>query len=69
MFGFFSHCRPLRPCAIWLCMTALIHVAPNAAAQDADAFYKGKQIRFLVGSAPGGGYDLYARALAAYLGK
>lgn len=30
-------------------------------------FYRGKTIRIIVGSAPGGGFDLYARALARYL--
>jgi tripartite-type tricarboxylate transporter receptor subunit TctC len=36
-----------------------------AAAQDSVAnFYRGKQIRFVVGSAVGGAYDLYARAIA-----
>ena len=32
-------------------------------------FYRGKQINILVGSAPGGGFDLYARHLARYFGK
>jgi tripartite-type tricarboxylate transporter receptor subunit TctC len=42
----------------------------GAAHADAVAdFYKGKQLRMIVGSAVGGGYDLYARALARELGK
>lgn len=32
-------------------------------------FYKGKQMSLLVGSAPGGGYDLYARHVARYFAK
>jgi len=39
---------------------------------DADAqesFYKGKTIRLIVGLAPGGGYDLYARTIARHMGK
>src|ERR1041385_731951 len=43
-----------------------------AEAADANAvanFYKGKTIQVLVGFAPGGGYDLYARTLARYMGK
>src|SRR5262245_32032514 len=48
----------------------LLALALPAAAQDAVAeFYKGKQIRIIVGSAPGGGYDLYARHLARYFSK
>jgi tripartite-type tricarboxylate transporter receptor subunit TctC len=37
-----------------------------AAAQD---FYRGKTINLIVGNAAGGGYDLYARLLARYLGR
>jgi tripartite-type tricarboxylate transporter receptor subunit TctC len=40
---------------------------PGAAA--AADFYQGKTIRMLVGSAPGGGYDSYARTFAQYLRK
>ena len=32
-------------------------------------FFRGKQLRMIVGSAVGGGYDLYARALAREFGK
>jgi tripartite-type tricarboxylate transporter receptor subunit TctC len=32
-------------------------------------FYDGKIIRVIVGSSPGGGYDLWARVAARYLGK
>jgi tripartite-type tricarboxylate transporter receptor subunit TctC len=38
--------------------------APAAAA---DAYFKDKQIRLIVGSAPGGGYDAYGRLLAQYM--
>ena len=39
-----------------------------AAAQTADtAFYKGRDVRLLVGAAAGGGYDLYARFYARKL--
>jgi tripartite-type tricarboxylate transporter receptor subunit TctC len=33
----------------------------------AEDFYKGKTIRFVVGVAPGGGYDTYARAVARHI--
>ena len=39
----------------------------GAAASDAADFYRGKTVRMLVGSPPGGGYDLYARLLAPHL--
>lgn len=40
--------------------------APHAA-RAADDFYKNKNVTFLVAADVGGGYDLYARALAPYL--
>src|SRR5207249_11114798 len=42
----------------------LVLGSPAARAQDVAAFYRGKQLRFVVGSSVGGAYDLYARALA-----
>src|SRR4051794_41780083 len=47
-----------------LLCTAIVLNASAAHAQDVAAFYRGKQLRFVVGSAVGGAYDLYARALA-----
>ena len=42
----------------------------TAQAQDSiEAFYKGKQISLIVGSAPGGGYDFYARLVGRHLGR
>lgn len=47
---------------------AMSAVAVPAGAQDSvAAFYKGKQMRLIVGSAVGGGYDLYSRALARHM--
>jgi tripartite-type tricarboxylate transporter receptor subunit TctC len=50
--------------AFCLCM-----VAPAAAQDDVAAFYRGKQLRFIVGSAAGGGYDLFARIVARHIGN
>jgi tripartite-type tricarboxylate transporter receptor subunit TctC len=36
---------------------------------SADDFYKGKTIRFVVGLAAGGGYDLSARTMGRHIGK
>jgi hypothetical protein len=41
----------------------------SAAADPVAEFYRGKQVSVLVPSPPGGGYDLYARFLARYMGK
>jgi tripartite-type tricarboxylate transporter receptor subunit TctC len=35
----------------------------------ADDFYKGRTITFIIGTAPGGGYDTYSRLLASHLGQ
>jgi tripartite-type tricarboxylate transporter receptor subunit TctC len=49
---------------------ALIGLATCVVAAHAqDSFFKGKTIRLIVGLAPGGGYDLYARTIARHLGK
>ena len=50
-----------------LAMFALLGI-PSALAQDSVAqFYKGRQITVIVGSSPGGGYDIYARLLARHM--
>ena len=41
----------------------------GAHAQSVEEFYRGKTITLLVGFSVGGGYDLYARHLAKYMGK
>lgn len=46
--------------------------APAAAAYDEQAvanYYSGKTVRFVVGFAPGGGFDTYSRAIARHIGK
>ncbi len=43
--------------------------APTATADAVAAFYKGKTVKVVVGYTPGGGYDTYARVLAAHIGK
>ena len=42
---------------------------PASAQSDAEKFFAGKQINFLIGSAPGGGYGIYGTALAHHIGK
>ena len=32
-------------------------------------FYQGKTVKVIVGTAPGGGYDLWARLMAQHIGK
>jgi tripartite-type tricarboxylate transporter receptor subunit TctC len=54
-----------------LCALLFISALLNTTGANADPvadFYKGKQIQMIVGHSPGGGYDIYARLLARYLG-
>jgi tripartite-type tricarboxylate transporter receptor subunit TctC len=44
-------------------------ITDASAENEPVAFYKGKTITLLVGSPPGGGYDLYARLIARYMGQ
>ena len=55
--------------ALFLALAAAAFAYPVAAQDRAEgmAAFEGKQIRMIVGSAPGGGYDLYARTVAAHL--
>jgi tripartite-type tricarboxylate transporter receptor subunit TctC len=43
--------------------------APTGHAQGAADFYKGKSIDLFIGYSAGGGYDIYARSLARYMGR
>ncbi len=56
--------------SIWAGLLGAANIVPQRAiAQEAVVdFYKGKQIKILVGAGPGGGYDLYSRGLAERLG-
>jgi tripartite-type tricarboxylate transporter receptor subunit TctC len=48
-------------------VAGLVLLAPTQS--SADDFYKGKTIRFVVGLAPGGGYDLSARTIGRHISK
>ena len=43
-------------------------LAPSSAAEAQD-FYKGKTVNFLIGSAAGGGYDTYSRLISTHIGR
>ncbi|MBV8169154.1 MAG: hypothetical protein JO021_20335, partial [Alphaproteobacteria bacterium] len=42
---------------------------PAAAADPVAAFYAGKTVKVVVGYSVGGGYDVYARTLARFMGR
>jgi tripartite-type tricarboxylate transporter receptor subunit TctC len=46
-----------------------VMLSPAAYSASADDFYQGKQIKIVVGSAVGGGYDAYARLLSRHWSK
>ena len=46
-----------------------IFTTPAAAQSAVEAFYKGRTVEMTIGTVPGGGYDLYGRLVARYLGK
>jgi tripartite-type tricarboxylate transporter receptor subunit TctC len=49
--------------------TAAILSGAAVHAEGPTDFYKGKQVILILGYGPGGGYDIYARVIAQYLGK
>ena len=51
-------------------LAAVLLAAVSArAAEEAAAFFQGKQVRFYTMGSPGGGYDTYMRALIPHLEK
>jgi tripartite-type tricarboxylate transporter receptor subunit TctC len=50
-------------------LAALIAFAATATPAAAGDYYAGKSIDLLIGAPPGGGYDIYARALARHYGR
>lgn len=47
----------------------LAFATPASAADEIEAFYKGKQVLFITGGAPGNDYDQWTRIIARHLGK
>jgi tripartite-type tricarboxylate transporter receptor subunit TctC len=60
---------PRNDVITFLAVLFLLLIAPlSGRAEDVASFYRGKQIRFIVGSAAGGTYDLLARIVARHIG-
>ena len=54
------------------CITSVIAVLaclPGSADAQEPPFYSGKQIRFIIQSGAGSGYDLYSRLIGRYIGR
>ena len=52
-----------------ICVSLSLAVLPLGSVADAADFYKDRTITFIIGSAPGGGYDTYSRLVASHLGR
>ena len=64
----FARRHILRSAAALAGLAGLLQAGTAAADPIAD-FYTGKTVRIVVGSAPGGGYDLYARLLSRHISR
>ncbi len=62
------HARRLIVCAS-LALAGTAVVAAPTAAQGVAEFYKGKTIAILMGTQPGGSYDLYGRVIGEHLSR
>jgi tripartite-type tricarboxylate transporter receptor subunit TctC len=58
----------LRVSLSTVALVALLAAAP-ARAQTVEEFYAGRQVKLVVGSAGGGGYEFYSRAMAPFLSR
>jgi tripartite-type tricarboxylate transporter receptor subunit TctC len=69
MHGIAGHGMAARACA--LSMAAALAVAPGVAQAQGgvEEFYRGKTINMIIGYSPGGGYDVYARLVARFIGN
>ncbi len=57
----------MRRLAILVSALTVCAAAPSLAQDSVAAFYKGKQVRLMLGSAVGGGYDVLGRLLARHI--
>jgi tripartite-type tricarboxylate transporter receptor subunit TctC len=61
-----AHAGLLR--GLCVCAIAIAGASP-ARAETVEQFYSGKQIKFVVGSAGGGGYEVYSRLVSLYMSR
>jgi tripartite-type tricarboxylate transporter receptor subunit TctC len=52
-----------------MCVSLWLAVVPLGGVAGAADFYKDRTITFIIGAAPGGGYDTYSRLIASHLGR
>src|SRR4030095_3783246 len=62
--------KPASEIAVFLVLTIALSLScPSAARAQEEPFYKGKTIKVLIGTTAGSLYDLWARAIAAHIGR
>src|SRR5882724_6594388 len=55
---------------MWLYTVALAFlILPDFLIASESGFFQGKTIRIIVGTSPGGGFDVYSRAFARHMGR
>jgi tripartite-type tricarboxylate transporter receptor subunit TctC len=55
---------------MWLYTVALAFlILPDFLIASESVFFQGKTVRIVVGTSPGGGFDVYSRALARHMGR
>ena len=55
---------------LWLCtITCALLLFPEVLLSADANFFSGKTIRIVIGTSPGGGFDVYSRTLARHMGK
>ncbi|MBX9758115.1 MAG: hypothetical protein K2Y29_05005 [Beijerinckiaceae bacterium] len=56
-------------CRVLLASAAATALSLASAHAEDKAYYQGKTVRMIVGSGPGGGYDVFSRMIAPYLSR
>src|SRR5499433_4170978 len=55
---------------VWLYTIALaLTISSDSLRAQESGFFQGKTVRIVVGTSPGGGFDVYSRTLARHMGK
>ncbi len=58
-----------RACVLTWAVLIASHAAAQAPAESVETFYRSRMLEMIIGYAPGPSNDLYARAVAAHIGK
>ena len=61
--------RTIAALAAFLAVNGTTASAQTASADAVAEFYRGKTVRLVIGYGPGGGYDVYGKVLARFLGE